>query len=188
MNQLSLLPLIVQTTQRKCSPYRSLHNCLARGIPTSRRSGSNTLPWWSSGSLASPSILHSVGNKICVPNTRCGPVNLRNHEHLCQVRQVYVPKTEAAAAMTINTGGKKQLQKQCWGNHDILIISHNKPWWHSRYGTRQSYQRLRQETIWFSPVSDRYNGNAGSFEAPVNIDLPCPNRGRVGCLNILATN
>lgn len=89
--------------------------------------------------------------------------------------------------MTINTGGKKQLQKQCWGNHDILIISHNKSWWHSRYGTRQSYQRLRQETIWFSPVSDRYNGNAGSFEAPVNIDLAMPQQ-RKGRLSQYSCN
>lgn len=58
-----------------------------------------------SGSFGEPSILHSVENKIRIENTRCNPVSLREHEHFCQVRPVYVPSTDPEP-VTSHTGTK----------------------------------------------------------------------------------
>lgn len=47
-----------------------------------------------SESLVTPSILHSVGNKIRIENTSSDPVKVRKHDHICNVQEVYVPSTD----------------------------------------------------------------------------------------------
>lgn len=121
-----------------------------------------------------PSILHSVVNKIRIENTGCNPVSLRKHEHFCQVRPVYVPLTDPEPVSS-HTDTKNTLRthvklSNSYSSHvtidpdDIL--------------TRETVQAkkdflARNDTI-FSPVSQGYNGQAGPFQAQVNIGLVMP--------------
>jgi hypothetical protein len=45
-------------------------------------------------SLVTSFILHCVGNKIRIENTSSDPVRVRQHAHLCDIRQVYVSSTD----------------------------------------------------------------------------------------------
>ena len=63
------------------------------------------------GSLVTPSILHSVGNKIRIENTSSDPVTVRKHEYFCDVRNVYVPPTETRLGTSKSNIGLKSTLK-----------------------------------------------------------------------------
>lgn len=108
-----------------------------------------------SGSFGVPSILHSVENKIRIENTRCNPVSLRKHEHS---RTHVMPSISYSLQITIDPDG-------------IL--------------TRETIQAMKDslaknDTV-FSPISHGYNGQAGPFQARVNIGpvMPPQRKGRL---------
>ena len=57
------------------------------------------------GSLLTPFILHSVGNKICIENTSNDPVTVRKHEHFCDAAMSLFHQHS-----TINIGLKSTLR------------------------------------------------------------------------------
>lgn len=124
-----------------------------------------------------PSILHSVGNKIRIENTGCNPVSLRKHEHFCQVRPVYVPSTDPEPGTSPN--GTKNTS----GTHVKPSILYSSQVTIDPDGilTRETVQAMkdslaRNDTV-FSPISRGYNGQAGPFQARVNIGpVMCPQR------------
>ena len=59
------------------------------------------------GSLVTPSILHSVGNKIRIENTSSDPVTVRKHEHFCDIRNVHVPPTDTRIGTSASNIGLK---------------------------------------------------------------------------------
>lgn len=133
------------------------------------------------GSFSVTSILHSVGNKIRIENTRYNPVSLRKHEHFCQVRPVYVPSTEPEPGTSHN--GTKNTSRthvkpsipyssQVTIDPDAILTR--------KTVQAMKYSLARNDTV-FSPISRGYNGQAGPFQARVNIGpvMPPQRKGRL---------
>lgn len=136
-----------------------------------------------SESFGVPSILHSVVKKICIENTGCKRVSLRKHEHFCKVRPVYVPLTDPEPSHTdtkntLRTHVKlsNSYSSQVTIDPDYILTRETVP------AIKDSF--ARNDTV-FSPVSQGYKGQAGPFQAQVNIGPVMPPRERGGYLKIL---
>ena len=131
------------------------------------------------GSLVTPSILHSVGNKIRIENTSSDTVTVRKHEYFCDVRNVYVPPTDTRIGTSASNIGLKSTLRHAPPYASLVTVDPDNI---LPSETVEAFKDvLAKNDSVFSPVSDGYNGSAGSFKAEVNIGpvMPPQRKGRL---------
>ena len=133
-------------------------------------------PYW-----PNPDILHSVSNKIRVPNYTVEPLVLKRHDHFCQIRTVNsVDCSHCENDPTANDPFFKKSTVKSDRNHSATV--NVDPDNILPPDTKQKfYNTLLEYDEVFNPNFPGYNGKAGKFEAVVNMGpvLPPQRKGRI---------
>lgn len=136
-----------------------------------------------------PDILHSVSNKVRIPNLTPEPLTVKRHEHLCQIRPAVISDnitSEVAESCIGSKNSEQQLRpkKTLTAKNSVPYSSTVQLNPHNvlTKNDRQAFlDTLSEFDNVFSPSLPGYNGKAGPFQATVNMGpvLPPQRKGRL---------
>ena len=114
-----------------------------------------------------PEVIPCLDGKIRIPNSTAEPQVLKRNEHICQVRPVYVPNTEAAPQPKPYLLERRSNTKPT-SNHSTSVSldpGHVLP----SESVAKFRSLLNEYDSVFNPEFKGYNGSSGPFEARVNM-------------------